>query len=63
MQALGTFDRPACSTKSLMWDRQACRRAINRVLSWDFDTVIPTHGVCPLPNAKQEMADAFRYLS
>eukprot|EP00611_Tribonema_gayanum_P005120 TRINITY_DN1437_c0_g1_i1.p1 TRINITY_DN1437_c0_g1~~TRINITY_DN1437_c0_g1_i1.p1 ORF type:complete len:259 (+),score=51.53 TRINITY_DN1437_c0_g1_i1:116-778(+) len=62
IKAVGGYNRPHCSTKMLMWNRDNCRRAISRVLSWDFDKVIPTHGVCPIPNAKEAMTEAFSFL-
>ncbi|CAM9829483.1 unnamed protein product [Discosporangium mesarthrocarpum] len=62
MQAMGTFGRPACSVKFLLWNREGCRETMSQVLSWDFETVLPTHGKCPVPNGKQAIKEAFNFL-
>ncbi|CAM9286879.1 unnamed protein product [Choristocarpus tenellus] len=62
LQALGTFGRPSCSTKMFLWDRQRCQSAISRVLGWDFDLVLPTHGTCPIPDAKRVIKEEFSFL-
>lgn len=63
ISAIGSYNKPSCSTSFFMWKRADNRRTIERVLSWDFDTVIGTHGVIPIPgNGKDAIREAFSWL-
>lgn len=62
MEILGTFGTPSCSTRFFLLNRDDNRRTMKRVLSWDFDTVISTHGVIPIQDGKAAIANAFSFL-
>ena len=43
-------------------DRKAARESVSRILQWDFDRVIVTHGDVLESGGKAKFADAFSYL-
>jgi len=43
-------------------DRAAARQSVQRILSWDFDRVIVTHGDVLEHGGKQRVADGFAFL-
>lgn len=54
--------QPTCFVKPLMLDRRSCQAAVSKVLDWDFSTIYPTHGACPIYDGKNAIATAFDFL-
>ncbi len=44
-------------------DREAMRRSIEAVLTWDFDNLVIAHGHCLQGSAKEDVARAFRWIT
>lgn len=64
-KAMGFYDRVAQS-RMLRWtaysDPAAARRSVDRVLAWDFTTVIVGHGTPVTAGAKDTLAEALSWL-
>lgn len=61
MGAAGRFG-PHRLVRALVKDRQALRRSIDRVLAWDFDRVIVSHGEVLERGGREALAAAFAWL-
>ena len=48
--------------RSLIKDRAATRRSIDKILAWDFDRMIITHGEVVRSGAKAELQAAYQFL-
>ena len=59
--AVGRFG-PHRMVRLLLRDRGAARQSVQRILSWDFDRVIVTHGEVLESGGKARFAEAFRFL-
>lgn len=59
--AVGHFG-PHRLVRLLMRDRRAARESVQRILKWDFDRVIVTHGEVLETGGKARFAEAFRFL-
>jgi hypothetical protein len=44
-------------------DRVAARQSVDRVLQWDFDRIIMTHGEVVETGGREQFAATFAYLS
>jgi hypothetical protein len=42
--------------------RELARKSLDRLLSWDFDRIVISHGECVTSNAKAFIEEAFRWL-
>ena len=64
-RAMGFYDRVALS-RVIRWtgfdDRRAARRALDRLLSLDFDRLVVGHGAPLGSGGKQALAEAYRWL-
>jgi glyoxylase-like metal-dependent hydrolase (beta-lactamase superfamily II) len=49
--------------RSLIKDRAAARRSIDRVLEWDFDRLVPGHGRVIETGARDALREAWSFLS
>jgi hypothetical protein len=59
--AAGRFG-PHRIVRLMIRDRTAARASVERILQWDFDRVIVTHGDVLETGGHQRFADAFRFL-
>ncbi|MBW3621966.1 MAG: DUF4336 domain-containing protein [Armatimonadetes bacterium] len=61
---LGVRDRlaPSRTLKFATRDRDASRESVRRILEWDFDRVIVTHGNVVESGGKEAFREAFRWL-
>ena len=48
--------------RSLIVDKAATRRSIEKILAWDFDRMIITHGDVVRSGAKAELQAAYQFL-
>jgi hypothetical protein len=48
--------------RMIIRDRKAARESVAKILEWDFDRVIVTHGEVVESGGKAKLADAFSYL-
>ena len=53
---------PSRLVKSVIKDRAALRRSLDRVLAWDFDAIILSHGANVHRDGKQMLREAFLFL-
>lgn len=53
---------PTRFCRSLMNDRPAVRASIDRILRWDFDTVVVGHGANVTSNGREALRAAFSFL-
>jgi hypothetical protein len=53
---------PSRMVRVLIRDREAARRSMDEVLSWDFDRVIVTHGIVLQQSGKRMVRSAFDWL-
>lgn len=60
----GCYDRFACSRllRSTIRDRAAVRASINRILAWDFDRIIVSHGRVVASGGKDLLREAYQFL-
>lgn len=60
----GCYDRfgPSRLFRSVIKDRAALRGSIDRLLSWDFDRLIVSHGAIIERGAKDRLREAFAFL-
>lgn len=61
-RAIGMWDRPSPAPEYRMgWgDKAVVREGLKRILAWDFERVILSHGDLITSNAKQVVAEAWR---
>jgi hypothetical protein len=61
---LGILDRlaPSRTFRLLLRDRQAGRRSVERILAWDFDRVIVSHGSIVETGGREQFRQAFAWL-
>mmetsp|Transcript_526 Transcript_526/g.858 ORF Transcript_526/g.858 Transcript_526/m.858 type:complete len:224 (+) Transcript_526:3-674(+) len=62
LKLMGTFAEPSCSTKFLLWNKERCKACVSRVLQWEFEKIIPTHGECPIYSGNPVFQKAFSFL-
>ncbi len=60
--AMGRFG-PHRTVRLLIRDRAAARESVARILNWDFDRVIVTHGDVLESGGREKFAKAFSFLS
>ncbi len=63
--ASGANDRfgPHRLVRTMIRDRAAARQSVDRILQWDFDRIIMTHGEIVESGGREKIAAAFAYLS
>jgi hypothetical protein len=54
--------RPAPELRWLTRDRAEAKRAIERILSWDFDKMVIAHGELFERDAKAALREAWRFV-
>ncbi len=59
---LGEKGGSACDLRASTADRDAARAARDKILSWDFDTLVISHGLCLRSGAKAEVERALAWL-
>ena len=59
--AVGRFG-PHRIARAAIRDKQAARRSVERILAWDFDRVVVSHGLVLETGGKRAMETAFAYL-
>lgn len=42
--------------------RQRARAFVQRILEFEFDTLVPAHFLAPVPDGKAALAEAFKFL-
>ena len=42
--------------------RQRARAFVQRILQFEFDTLVPAHFLAPVPGGKDALAEAFKFL-
>lgn len=42
--------------------RQRARAFVQRILEFEFDTLVPAHFLAPVPEGKEALAEAFKFL-
>ena len=64
-----TCKRPAkivlrvyCSYAESGQARQRARAFVQRILEFEFDTLVPAHFLAPVPEGKAALAEAFKFL-
>ncbi len=64
LRALGAYGHfgPSRFARVSMRDRPAIRRSIDRILEWDFERVIPTHGAIVEKNGRKMLREAYAFL-
>jgi len=62
LDAPGKFGPHRIIRRRAIRDRGAARQSINRILQWDFDRVIMSHGDLVESGGKTRVAEAFAYL-
>jgi hypothetical protein len=64
MKMLGMWNkaRPAPELRWMTWDRAAARRALERILAWDFDRMVIAHGELFVTGAKDALREAWRFV-
>ena len=45
-----------------VWDRAAARSSLQRMLAWEFDRVVLSHGICVERGGRAFVERAFRWL-
>ena len=60
----GTYGRfgVAAYVRRLVRDREAARRSLERILAWDFDRVIVSHGIVLQRSGRRMLREAFGWL-
>ena len=60
----GAFDRfgPSRLARSMFKDKAAVRASVDRILEWDFERAVVTHGDIVEAYASEQLRDAFGYL-
>jgi hypothetical protein len=53
---------PTRMFRSLIRDRAAARRSIDRMLAWDFDRVVMSHGVVLQSRGRRLLRDAYQWI-
>jgi hypothetical protein len=53
---------PSRALKSVIRDRPALRQSLVRVLAWDFDAIVVSHGANVVTDGKARLRDAFAFL-
>ena len=59
--AVGRFG-PHRIVRAAIRDRQAARRSVERILAWDFDRIVVSHGLVLETGGRRAMETAFAYL-
>jgi hypothetical protein len=59
--AVGKFG-PHRLVRTLIRDRRAARESVERILSWDFDRVIVSHGEVLASGGRERFRDGFAFL-
>lgn len=59
--ATGRFG-PHRVVRSMIRDREAARRSVDRILAWDFERVVVTHGEVIESDGRRRFEQAFRFL-
>jgi hypothetical protein len=59
--ARGRFG-PHRLVRSMIRDRAAARRSLERILAWDFDRVVVTHGSVLATGGRERLREAFAFL-
>jgi hypothetical protein len=62
LDATGKFGPHRLIRRRAIRDRAAARRSVDRILRWDFDRVIMSHGAVLETGGKTRVGDAFAYL-
>ena len=64
MRVNGAWQRfgPSRLLRSLVRDRRALRTSLDRILAWDFDRVVVTHGDVLEHGGREALRDAFAWL-
>ena len=64
MRLAGAYGRfgPSRLARSMIRDRAAVRRSLDRLLAWDFDQVVVTHGDCIERGGREALREAFAFL-
>ena len=64
MQMLGAYGRfgPTAAEKLLVRDRVAARASMERILAWDFDRVVVSHGAVLERGGREALREGYRWL-
>lgn len=60
--SLGRKGGTAIDIQLTFQDREAARRSLDRILVWDFDKLVISHGFCLKTGARKAVEDAFKWL-
>lgn len=65
LSLLGAWKRfgPSRLARSMFKDRAAVRASVDRILDWDFDRIVVTHGELVETGGRERLREAFAWLS